>query len=139
MTPAAQDLMRSIFRSQLRMVRQCMPAERTGLLGPYVKPAPAWRMGALYVLTSVQPVADGTTWYHVSYSRQDQIPTHEDTCAVRKAFFRADALAVAVFPPVDEYVNIHPRTLHLWQRLLPEDRLIPDLRGVHPLTGEAMI
>jgi hypothetical protein len=131
-------------RAQIRMIRHLLPAAKSpGLLGPIIDNrcgSPIWRIGDLQILATVQPDADGTPWYHVSYSLIDKTPTHEQTCMVRTAMFRPDVVVVAVFPPVDEYVNLHPFCLHLWQRLT-KDRLIPDLRvdGVPGLTGDLTI
>lgn len=131
-------------REQLRVVRMLLPTTRTpGLLGPIVEARaaqPSWRLGELLILASVQPAADDSPWYHVSYSFAERIPTHEDTCRVRAAMFRPEALVVAVFPPVSEYVNLHPFCLHLWQRI-GKERLIPDLRvpGIPGITEEHTI
>ena len=91
----------------------------------------AWRCVAgscrgLAVLLSVAREGDGFMWLHVSTSRQDRTPSHDDLCAVKNQFI-GDRLAVQVFPPRSEYVNYHPHTLHLWSRL-DGPRLVPDLR-----------
>jgi hypothetical protein len=123
-------------REMIKRVRPLLPTVRHPLLtGPIIERhagPPTWRMGELLILATVQPsFEDGSEWYHVSYSFADRTPTHEDTCLVRRAMFRPTALVVAIFPPVDEYVNLHPHCLHLWQRLTG-DRLIPDLRIPDP-------
>lgn len=122
-------------RWHLRRVRQLLPAVcPPDLVGPIVRPdlgLPMWRLGGVRMLASVQEQPDAVEWYHVSYSREGEIPSHADTCAVRLAMFRHDACVVQVFPPVSEYVNENPHVLHLWQRLGTE-RLIPDLRVSAP-------
>lgn len=129
-------------RAQLRLIRPLLPDFKTrDLLGPIIDPRldqPKWTLGTLAILATVQPAADESLWYHVSYSLADRCPTHDDTCAVRAAMFKPDALVVAVFPPVDEYVNHMPFCLHLWQRIGGE-RLIPDLRVYVPGFSEATI
>ncbi len=123
-------------REHIKIIRHLLPdAKVPGLLGPIIDNrigSPLWRIGDLQILATVQPDTAGTPWYHVSYSLADKTPTHEQTCLVRAAMFKPTAVVVAVFPPVDEYVNLHPFCLHLWQRLTPE-RLIPDLR-IHDLS-----
>lgn len=129
-------------RAQLRLIRPMLPMVKSaGLLGPIIDPRlchPKWTLGPLVILATVQPADDETLWYHVSYSLADRCPTHEETCAVRAAMFKPDALVVAVFPPVDEYVNHYPFCLHLWQRIGGE-RLIPDLRVFDPRISEPTI
>lgn len=132
---------KEVQRQQLQRVRPLLGCWRNYLAGPYLQGigGPSWRAGDLLILATVQPAVDESEWYHVSYSRQDRIPTHEDTLLVRRTMFKPDALAIAVYPPVDEYVNAHPYTLHLWQRLAPAGRLVPDLRMHDPLLGRASI
>lgn len=129
-------------RAQLRLIRPLLPDFKpSNLLGPIIDPRlghPTWRLGPLAIIATVQPASDESLWYHVSYSLADRCPTHDETCAVRAAMFRPDALVVAVFPPVDEYVNHMPFCLHLWQRIGGE-RLIPDLRVSDPRISELTI
>lgn len=129
-------------RAQLRLIRPLLPDFKPAkLLGPIVDPRldqPKWTLGSMAILATVQPAADDSPWYHVSYSFADRCPTHDETCAVRSMMFRPDALVVAVFPPVDEYVNHMPFCLHLWQRIGGE-RLIPDLRVSDPRISELTI
>lgn len=82
--------------------------------------------GGLRVLVDCEEKADRAQWVHVSYSRKNWTPTHEDTVKVKQAFI-GDRYAYAVFPPQNEYVNIHAHCLHLWAlwddkdgRVLPE-------------------
>lgn len=106
--------------------------------GPPVMNPVWWGRDGLGVLASLDVVADGTRWLHASYSRQDRIPDHADTLAVRRLIFPADAVVIAVLPPEDEYVNDHPRCLHLWQRIGSE-RLVPDLRLYDPRVDRASV
>jgi hypothetical protein len=133
MDPRTQQQMEMLAR-----VRRVLPVTATGnppaTRGPYLDERvlqPFWRgvgrAEGLMVLVSVDEHPDGHEWLHVSFSRQDRVPTYHDVAWVRKAFFRSEAVVVQVFPPEAEHVNIHPYTLHLWQRLGGE-RLIPDLR-----------
>lgn len=118
-------------REQLKVVRLLMPhALPLGVLGPIIDPRvgpPVYRYGTLQIFATVQPAADESPWYHVSYSRSDRVPDHDDTCLVRRVFFKPEALVLAVFPPTDEYVNHHQFCLHLWQRI-GGARVVPDLR-----------
>lgn len=80
--------------------------------------------GGLRVIVDCEPKADGHEWIHVSYSRAKETPNHADTVRVKEAFL-GDRYAYAVFPPSENYVNIHAHCLHLWARadgaaVLPE-------------------
>lgn len=106
-------------------------------VGPRFSPSvlqPCWVNGPLVVLADAHTVIEGERWLHVSFSRRLGIPTHADTTSVRRAFFRPDSVVAQVFPPVSEYVNVHPNCLHLWERL-DGPRLIPDLRIHDPMLG----
>lgn len=72
--------------------------------------------GGLRVLVDASIKADDQVWLHVSYSRKGWVPNHADTCKIKTAFI-GERYAYAVFPPSDQYVNIHPNCLHLWARL----------------------
>jgi len=80
----------------------------------------------LRVFLSVALERDGKRWVHVSFSRRDALPNWEDVRAVKDLFIGKDKEALQVFPPEDEYVNLHPRTLHLWHCL--DGRVTPDFR-----------
>ena len=70
--------------------------------------------GGLTVIVSEENHDDGFTYLHVSFSRRSRLPTYEDLDRVRKAFIGEDRESVQVFPKREEYVNLHPNTLHLW-------------------------
>lgn len=80
----------------------------------------------LRVFLSVMRERDGKRWLHVSFSRREKIPNWDDVRAVKDLFIGKDEEALQVFPPQDEYVNVHPRTLHLWHCI--DGRLTPDFR-----------
>lgn len=85
------------------------------------------RFGRVKALLSIDEVAGGRQWYHVSVSAPGpSIPTWEELCRARELLFQPDVVVVQVFPPVDEWFSLHD-VLHLWQRIGP-DRLVPDLR-----------
>lgn len=104
------------------------------LQGPTLLPGcthVAFRLSTLNVMVGVEVHGpDKGTWLHVSYSLRgvSKPPEHKHTCRVRSIFFEPTQVVVAVFPPVAEYVN-DAEVLHLWSRLEPADRLVPDLRS----------
>lgn len=69
---------------------------------------------------------DEASWLHVSTSWANRLPTWEELREVRKTFFDDTLVAVQVFPPKAEYVNVHPYCLHLYARV--DARTVPDLR-----------
>lgn len=66
------------------------------------------------MIVSEESHGDGYTYLHVSFSRRSRIPSYEDLDWVRKAFIGDDVESIQVFPRKEEYVNLHPNTLHLW-------------------------
>jgi hypothetical protein len=95
-----------------------------------------WLKGDLIVIASHSIERDGRPWLHVSLSRQGRIPSYDDITVVKQVFVGDDRLAVQVFPPKDEHVNINPNVLHLWACL--DGRPLPDFRVEMP-NGEAGI
>lgn len=60
--------------------------------------------------------SDGMGWEHVSVSRMDRCPTWDEMCQVKAMFWGEDDCVVQYHPPRSEYVNNHPRCLHLWRK-----------------------
>lgn len=61
--------------------------------------------------------SDGMGWKHVSVSRvgDRRCPTWEMMCAVKDLFWDDEDVVVQYHPAKSQYVNNHPRCLHLWQ------------------------
>ncbi len=80
--------------------------------------------GGLRVIRTVNDCSDdGRVWLHVSFSRENQLPSYEDTKLVREVFVgRHESYQVS--PPPERHVNIHPYCLHLWACL--EGPVLPD-------------
>jgi len=72
--------------------------------------------GGLRVIVDCEVKANGFPWLHVSVSRKSWTPTHEDMAKVKRAFIGEDRYAYSIWPPREQYVNIHNHCLHLWAR-----------------------
>lgn len=59
--------------------------------------------------------SDQLGWEHVSVSRMDRCPTWDEMCQVKAMFWGEDDCVVQYHPPRSDYVNHHPRCLHLWR------------------------
>lgn len=66
--------------------------------------------------------ASGGGWEHVSVSTETRVPTWAEMCVVKALFWDAEDCVMQLHPPKSQYVNRHPRTLHLWR---PIDSTIP--------------
>ncbi len=66
--------------------------------------------------------SDQLGWEHVSVSRPDRIPTWSEMCAVKALFWSDDDCVMQLHPPKSDWVDNHPRCLHLWR---PVDAEIP--------------
>lgn len=84
------------------------------------------RVMGVKVICTARTEADGKRWTHVSYSRKNRIPDYEDSCRVKQLFVGADKLALALYVPEEQHVNIHPNVLHLWHCL--DGDPVPDFR-----------
>ena len=76
----------------------------------------ACQSGGLRAIIDCSVKADGEQWLHLSISRKDWDPTHFDMCKAKTDFLE-NRYAYSVFPPAENYVNIHSHCLHLWARL----------------------
>jgi hypothetical protein len=98
----------------------------------------AWASGrGLLVLFSVARERDGKLWLHVSVSHSARLPNWEELRSVKDLFIGTDRKALQVFPAEAEYVNIHPRVLHLWSCL--DGDPTPDFRIWNPFANRAEI
>lgn len=86
----------------------------------------------LTVITSVAVELDGKRWFHVSCSRKDHLPSWNDLRRVKDLFVGTGRSAIQVLPKQSEYVNIHPRVLHLYT-CLDGDPLPDFTRGTESL------
>lgn len=72
-----------------------------------------------------------STWEHVSVSkykgRKNYMPTWEDMCGVKGLFWSDDETVIQFHPKKSEYVNCHPKTLHLWKRVDQDHELPPSI------------
>ena len=104
-----------------------MPRIMTKVLPEYTRLPNGWLLierkedGARYkhcdglqVIASVAQESDGKAWLHVSLSRRNRLPNYGDLCAVKREFIGPDKLALQLFVPEAEHVNLHPNCLHLW-------------------------
>jgi hypothetical protein len=58
---------------------------------------------------------DIAVWEHVSVSTEKRIPNWIEMCFVKDLFWDANDCVVQFHPSKADYVNNHPRTLHLWR------------------------
>ena len=79
----------------------------------------------LRVLIDCSMKSDDRFWVHVSLSRKNWTPSHEDLRLVKAAFL-GDRYAYVVFPPESQYVNLHSHCLHLWALAENNGRVLPE-------------
>ena len=72
------------------------------------------------VLTVIASFGGG--WDHVSVSHVRRIPNWIEMSFVKRTFFDASEVVMQLHPAEAEYVNNHPRCLHLWR---PQLEAIP--------------
>jgi len=75
------------------------------------------------ILTCIKEL-DGRFWLHLSMSHGRRVPLWEEI-VLMKELFLGDREAYQVIPPRERYVNLHPRTLHLFA-LLDGQAVLPD-------------
>jgi hypothetical protein len=98
----------------------------------------ALRSNGLRVIVDCEPKNDGSQWLHVSVSRAGWTPSHADMHRVKNDFI-GNRYAYSVWPPEDQYVNIHAHCLHLWARWDETDgRVLPEFSAVLPGIGRSI-
>lgn len=83
----------------------------------------------LRLIIDCEEKADGRKWLHISVSRKNWNPSHDDMCLVKRAFI-GDRYAYAVYPPSENYVNIHTHCLHLWALAEGDGRVLPEFSEI---------
>jgi len=74
-------------------------------------------------ITHVSVIASNSHgWDHVSVSHYEIIPTWEIMCKIKSYFWDAEEAVFQYHPPESQWINYHPRCLHLWR---PQGSAIP--------------
>lgn len=69
-------------------------------------------------------ISDGMSWRHLSITNAQRrmTPSWNVMCRIKEAFFGDDEWCVQFHPAKDDYIDLHPHVLHLWQ---PLDEKLP--------------
>ncbi len=62
--------------------------------------------------------------YHLSISRKDRLPSYDELKSARYQFLPDVPYMVQIFPPEEDFVNLHDFCLHLWE---PKDFVYSEL------------
>lgn len=67
-------------------------------------------------------LSDGLGWRHLSITnaQKNMLPSWNVMCRVKEYFFGDDSWTVQYHPPKDDYIDVHPYVLHLWEPLNEE-------------------
>lgn len=77
----------------------------------------SFKKDGLFIIASIQKELDNKQWIHVSFSRQNKLPSYNDLKLVKNVFIGKDKKAIQIFPEDDAHVNLMPNCLHLWHCL----------------------
>lgn len=66
--------------------------------------------------------ASDAGWDHVSVSRANRCPNWPEMQQIKRLFFHDEETAMQLHVALEDHINVHPHTLHLWR---PWDREIP--------------
>lgn len=58
----------------------------------------------------------GGGWDHISMSFRNRVPTWDEMCWLKDAFFEDDEVVIQFHPKKKDYINTHPYCLHLWKK-----------------------
>lgn len=118
----------ALVDAEAEKLRRYQPTRHVHQCVPHII-HPVYAISSLRVIASLEK-HEGETWYHVSVAHQNQFmcAVALDLRLIRREMFRPDSVVVQVWPPVSEDAEGNPGVLHLWERVDPPARLIPDLR-----------
>lgn len=57
---------------------------------------------------------DGGKW-HLSISHPSRYPTYDEIKEARYKFIPNNATVAMLFPPKEEFINVHQNCFHLWE------------------------
>jgi hypothetical protein len=60
---------------------------------------------------------------HLSISRKDRLPSYDELKAARYQFMADVPYVAQLFPPQEDFVNVHEHCLHLWE-LSPREHVL---------------
>ncbi|CAB4159272.1 hypothetical protein UFOVP703_79 [uncultured Caudovirales phage] len=96
---------------QYRVTKGRVATPAGALFGAFVVPMPTSKATVkAYVIASNQ-----MGWEHVSVSLDARAPTWAEMCFVKGLFWDDTDWVVQFHPAESDYVNDHPRCLHLWR------------------------
>lgn len=68
-----------------------------------------FKFGECYVMVGLE------SGWHLSISHPMRYPTYDEIKEARYKYIPDDVYMAMIFPPQNEFVNIHPNCFHLWQ------------------------
>lgn len=68
------------------------------------------KFGECLVMVSI----DGGKW-HLSISHPSRYPTYDEIKEARYKFIPNNATVAMLFPPKEEFINVHQNCFHLWE------------------------
>ena len=84
-----------------------------GRLGRFFDNAVAYRFDGMYIVVTGE-ISAGKRWIHVSFSRQNRLPSYKDLQRIRRDFIGEDRQSIMIFPEKERYVNVMKNCLHLF-------------------------
>lgn len=69
-----------------------------------------YKMGRCDIIVSI----DDEKW-HLSISTPNALPSYKEIKAARYKYCPNNIYMAEIFPPKEEFVNLHPYVRHLWQ------------------------
>jgi hypothetical protein len=86
--------------------------ELVSILLPSVRACPTqiFMMNGCQIIVSLEPHG-----FHLSISRRDRLPNYGELVTARYRLLPEHIEMAMFFPPLSEFVNLHPHTLHLYQ------------------------
>jgi hypothetical protein len=119
--------MRTKLSAEIELCRVHVPEYELshGPNGAFRLPGPCGRELKIIGSDAVDPEAHG--FEHVSVSTERHIPNWLEMCFVKDIFWPEHETVFQLHPPKSDYVNNHPRCLHLWRHVAQDPPLPPSI------------
>lgn len=119
--------MRKALSPEIELCRVDLPEFEPGHgpIGAFRLPGPCGR--TLYVIGCDASYPEAQGFEHVSVSTERHIPNWLEMCFVKDIFWPEHETAFQLHPSKSEYVNNHPRCLHLWRHVKRDPPLPPSI------------
>ena len=92
-------------------------ANEVGITADYMIPVKEGKVRTFHVVASIHKRPGLPDLEHVSVAGPKETPRWETMCVIKDLFWDDEDEVIQYHPKKSQYVNMHPRTLHMWREV----------------------